>query len=109
VLRKGREGEIYNIGGNCERTNFAITRIILEKLDKSETLITFVKDRPGHDRRYAIAADKIERELGWRPIYSFETGIEQTINWYQNNKSWWEKIKSGEYRKYYERMYGRVG
>ncbi|MBW1679244.1 MAG: dTDP-glucose 4,6-dehydratase [Deltaproteobacteria bacterium] len=109
VLRKGREGEIYNIGGNCEMTNLAITRIILEKLSKSETLITFVKDRPGHDRRYAIAADKIERELGWRPIYSFETGIEQTINWYQNNKSWWEKIKSGEYRKYYERMYGMVG
>jgi len=108
VLRKGREGEIYNIGGNCEKTNLEITRIILEKLNKPETLITFVKDRPGHDRRYAISMDKIEKELGWKPTFSFEVGIEKTINWYQENSWWWQKIKSGEYRKYYERRYGKI-
>lgn len=109
VLKKGREGEIYNIGGNCEKTNLEITRIILEKLNKPETLITFVKDRPGHDRRYAISMDKIEKELGWKPTFSFEVGIEKTINWYQENSWWWQKIKSGEYRKYYERRYGKIG
>ena len=108
VLRKGREGEVYNIGGNCEKTNLEITRIILEKLNKPETLITFVKDRPGHDRRYAISMDKIEKELGWKPTFSFEVGIEKTINWYQKNSWWWQKIKSGEYRKYYERRYGKI-
>ena len=108
VLRKGREGEVYNIGGNCEKTNLEITRIILEKLNKPETLITFVKDRPGHDRRYAISMDKIEKELGWKPTFSFEVGIEKTINWYQENSWWWQKIKSGEYRKYYERRYGKI-
>ena len=106
VLRKGKEGEIYNIGGNCERTNIAITQAILEKLNKPKTLITFVKDRPGHDRRYAIAADKIKKELGWKPVQSFETGIDKTITWYLNNKSWWAQIKSGEYRNYYQRIYG---
>jgi dTDP-glucose 4,6-dehydratase len=109
VLRKGREGEVYNIGGNYEKTNLEITRIILEKLNKPETLITFVKDRPGHDRRYAISVDKIEKELGWKPTFSFEIGIEKTINWYQENSWWWQKIKSGEYRKYYERRYGKIG
>jgi len=106
VLRKGKDGEIYNIGGNCERTNIGITQTILEKLNKPETLITFVKDRPGHDRRYAIAADKIEKELGWKPVHSFETGIDKTITWYLNNKLWWAQIKSGEYRNYYQRIYG---
>jgi len=106
VFRKGKDGEIYNIGGNCERTNIAITQTILEKLNKPETLITFVKDRLGHDRRYAIAADKIEKELGWKPVHSFETGIDKTITWYLNNKSWWAQIKSGEYRNYYQRFYG---
>jgi dTDP-glucose 4,6-dehydratase len=106
VLRKGKDGEIYNVGGNCEMTNISITRTILEKLNKPDTLITFVNDRPGHDRRYAIAADKIEKELGWKPIYSFETGMEKTIYWYLTNKTWWEQIKSGEYQNYYQRLYG---
>ena len=106
ILRTGKDGEIYNIGGNCERTNIAITQTILKRLNKPNTLISFVKDRLGHDRRYAIAADKIEKELGWKPIHSFETGIEKTITWYLNNKSWWDQIKSGKYRNYYERFYG---
>ncbi len=108
VLRKGREGEVYNIGGESEKTNLEITRTILEKLNKPKKLITFVKDRPGHDRRYAISADKIEKELGWRPVYSFETGIEQTITWYRENRSWWKKVKAGDYRKYFERRYGKL-
>lgn len=106
VLRKGRAGEVYNIGGNCEKTNLEITRLILEYLNKPESLITYVKDRLGHDRRYAIAPDKIERELGWKPIWSFDAGIANTITWYLNNRPWWEKIKSGEYLEYYERIYG---
>jgi len=106
VLRKGKVGEIYNIGGGGEKTNLAITQTILEKLNKPKTLITFVKDRPGHDRRYAIAAEKIAHEMGWKPMYSFEEGIDKTITWYLNNRSWWEKIKRGEYKSYYQRMYG---
>ena len=105
VLQKGRAGEVYNIGGNCEKTNLEITRLILENLNKPESLVTFVKDRLGHDRRYAIAPDKIEKELGWKPIWSFDAGMADTITWYLKNRPWWEKIKSGEYRKYYERMY----
>jgi len=106
VLQKGRAGEVYNIGGNCEKTNLEITGLILENLNKPETLVSFVKDRLGHDRRYAIAPDKIEKELGWKPIWSFDAGMADTITWYLKNRPWWEKIKSGEYRKYYERMYG---
>jgi dTDP-glucose 4,6-dehydratase len=106
VLRKGGAGEVYNIGGNCEKTNLEITRLILENLNKPESLVTFVKDRLGHDRRYAIAPDKIEQELGWKPIWSFDAGMADTITWYLNNRPWWEKIKSGEYLEYYERMYG---
>jgi len=90
ILRKGRAGEIYNIGGNCEKTNLEIAQIILQKLNKPTSLINFVADRPGHDWRYALAVDKIVNELGWQPIYSFETGIQMTIDWYQANKSWWE-------------------
>jgi dTDP-glucose 4,6-dehydratase len=106
VLQEGRAGEVYNVGGNCEKTNLEITRLILENLNKPETLITFVKDRLGHDRRYAIAPDKIEKELGWEPTWSFDAGMADTITWYLNNRPWWEKIKSGEYLEYYERMYG---
>jgi dTDP-glucose 4,6-dehydratase len=109
VLRKGLVGAVYNIGAHCEKTNVSITRIILEKLGKPETLVSYVQDRPGHDRRYAIAADKIQKELGWKPLFSFDSGIQQTIEWYLNHRSWWEEIKCGEYRNYYQRMYGNRG
>ncbi len=110
VLHHGREGEVYNIGGNNERRNIDIVRLILRELEKDESLIRFVEDRPGHDRRYAIDATRIRNELGWKPRYSFREGIRETINWYIRNRKWWENIKSGEYLRYYERMYGhRLG
>ncbi|MEK7263716.1 MAG: dTDP-glucose 4,6-dehydratase [Bacteroidota bacterium] len=105
VLHKGKTGEMYNIGGNNEWKNIDIVKLLLKKLEKSEELITYVKDRPGHDLRYAIDASKIENELGWKPRYSFETGIEETIQWYLNNQSWWKRIISGEYQSYYHTMY----
>lgn len=105
VIRKGTVGEVYNIGGHNEHTNLEVVKIILQKLGKSEELIEFVKDRPGHDRRYAIDPAKIHRELGWLPATKFADGIEKTIDWYLNHKSWWEKIISGEYRDYYKKMY----
>lgn len=107
ILHQGAIGEIYNIGGGAEKTNLELTRIILKKLNRPETLIRYVKDRPGHDRRYAIDPGKLKRELGWKPLYTFERGIEETIRWYGENRWWWEKIKSGEYREYYQRMYGK--
>ncbi|MBZ4687979.1 MAG: dTDP-glucose 4,6-dehydratase [Clostridiales bacterium] len=106
VLHQGKVGEVYNIGGNNEKKNIEIVKLILEKLGKPESLIKFVKDRPGHDRRYAIDSTKIQNDLGWKPKYTFETGMEKTIKWYLENKEWWEKIRSGEYIKYYEKMYG---
>ncbi len=105
VLRQGRAGEVYNIGADEERTNLEITETILRALDKEVSLIRHVKDRPGHDRRYAIDSSKIRRELDWRPETSFSVGMERTVAWYISNESWWKKIKSGEYRHYYERMY----
>ncbi|MBF8294992.1 MAG: dTDP-glucose 4,6-dehydratase, partial [Bacteroidetes bacterium] len=105
VLQRGGSGEVYNIGGNSERTNLDVVKIILRVLGKPDSLITFVKDRPGHDRRYAIDAEKIERELGWKPRQTFEAGIAQTILWYQENASWWQRIISGEYKEYYKKMY----
>ncbi len=105
VLHKGKFGDVYNIGGHNEKRNIDIVKLILHKLGKPESLITFVKDRPGHDRRYAIDAGKIERELGWKPQETFETGIEKTIQWYLENRNWWERILSGEYQKYYELQY----
>ncbi|MFQ3596858.1 MAG: dTDP-glucose 4,6-dehydratase [Chloroherpetonaceae bacterium] len=105
VLHKGKFGEVYNIGGHNEKRNIDIVKLILHKLGKPESLIAFVKDRPGHDRRYAIDASKIERELGWTPQETFETGIEKTIQWYLENRKWWERILSGEYQKYYELQY----
>ena len=98
VLRNGESGQVYNIGGNNEKTNIEIVSLILEKLGKPKSLITFVKDRPGHDRRYAIDSDKIRRDLGWAPRYSFESGMEQTIDWYRNNPEWLNRIRTGEYR-----------
>jgi len=105
VLHQGRPGEVYNIGGNNERANIDIIRLILAELGKPESLITYVTDRPGHDRRYAIDATKIKEELGWRPECPFEQGLKDTVAWYCANREWWLKIKSGEYREYYEKMY----
>jgi dTDP-glucose 4,6-dehydratase len=104
VLRKGVEGEVYNIGGGNEVRNLALTREILELLGKSPALIRFVADRPGHDRRYSIECGKLQA-LGWRPATPFETGLERTVSWYRDNPLWWRKIKSGEWREYYEQQY----
>mgnify|MGYP001252263456 CR=1 FL=1 len=106
IIHKGREGEIYNIGGHNERTNLDVVRAILRILDKPESLIRFVTDRPGHDLRYAIDPSKIQRELGWYPKTGFEEGLRKTVKWYLDNKSWWEHIINGEYKDYYDRMYG---
>jgi dTDP-glucose 4,6-dehydratase len=108
VLHKGKDGEVYNIGGNNEKTNIEIVKLIIEALGKSEDLIKFVKDRPGHDRRYAIDNTKITTQLGWRPVYTFEQGIKETIDWYLNNTAWIENIVSGDYVKYYEQMYSGI-
>jgi dTDP-glucose 4,6-dehydratase len=105
VLGDGNPGEVYNIGGNNEWTNIDIVRLILKHMGKPDTLISFVKDRPGHDRRYAIDSTKIRTELGWEPATSFDRGIEQTIVWYIANESWWRQVMSGEYRNYYRKVY----
>lgn len=106
VLHKGKIGEVYNIGGNNEKANIEIVKLIIKTLGKSENLIKYVKDRLGHDRRYAIDNTKITTELGWEPSYTFEQGMKETIEWYLDNRDWWEKIRSGEYMEYYEKMYG---
>lgn len=105
VLRRGRIGEVYNIGGNNEWRNIDIARLILKEVGRPESLITLVRDRPGHDRRYAIDASKISHELGWHPEIQFEEGLRMTIRWYLENSAWLNQVTSGEYRKYYERMY----
>ena len=105
VLHDGKPGEVYNIGGNNEKRNIEIVKLILKYLDKDDSLIKFVDDRLGHDRRYAIDSTKIQEELGWKPKYTFETGIKETIQWYLDNQDWIEKVKSGEYQEYYRKMY----
>jgi len=106
VLQNGKDGDVYNIGGNNEWYNIDIVKLILKKFNCSEDQIMYVKDRPGHDRRYAIDSAKIMTELGWKPKYNFEEGIEDTINWYKENTEWLKKVMSGEYLKYYEENYG---
>lgn len=109
VIHKGCEGEVYNIGGHNERTNLQVVKAILNELQKPESLIHYVTDRPGHDRRYAIDPTKIHDELGWEPTTRFEDGIQRTVQWYLRNRSWWEHIINGEYQKYYARMYADRG
>jgi dTDP-glucose 4,6-dehydratase len=106
IIRQGKVGEIYNIGGHNERRNLDVVKTILKELGKPESLIHFVKDRPGHDRRYAIDPTKIHNELGWLPETKFEEGIKKTVQWYLENKPWWEHIINGEYQNYYKKMYG---
>lgn len=106
VMHNGALGEVYNIGGHNEQTNLQVVRTILQALGKSENLIEFVEDRLGHDKRYAIDPTKIE-QLGWRPVYDFTTGMAQTVEWFLENKQWWEQIISGEYQQYYDRQYAR--
>ncbi|HEX5245098.1 MAG TPA: dTDP-glucose 4,6-dehydratase [Tepidisphaeraceae bacterium] len=106
VLRKGKPGEVYNIGGNNELTNRRITEVVLREMGKDwDSSVQYVKDRPGHDRRYAIDAGKIKRELGWEPRHRFEEAIKTTIAWYKAHENWWRAIKSGEYLKYYQTQY----
>ena len=105
VLENGESGEVYNIGGSNEKTNLELVRTLLNILGKSEALIKFVKDRPGHDRRYAIDNSKITNTLGWKPSVTFEQGISKTVNWYLKNQSWLDHVTSGDYQKYYDKMY----
>lgn len=105
IIHNGREGEVYNIGGHNERTNLQVVKTIIKELGKSEDLIKYVTDRPGHDMRYAIDPTKMKTELGWEPNTLFDEGIKKTIEWYLNNRKWWENIISGEYQNYYEKMY----
>lgn len=108
VYRKGKVGEVYNAGGHSERANLDLTHRLLEILNKPKTLIKYVKDRPGHDRRYAIDTSKIERELGWKPEVKFEDGLRDTVKWYLENSEWIAGIRNGEYLKYYEKQYGQA-
>ena len=110
VLRGGRTGEIYNIGASSERSNREVTELILSTLDKPLSLIRYVSDRPGHDRRYALDATKMRAEFDWRPLHTFDDALRRTVLWYRDHPTWWQRVKSGEYRTYYERMYGvRLG
>ncbi|MCL6100273.1 MAG: dTDP-glucose 4,6-dehydratase [Bacteroidetes bacterium] len=105
VLENGKVGEVYNVGAGREMKNIEIVKLILKKLGKGKELIEFVKDRPGHDRRYAIDSSKIQNELGWKPEFNFENAIRHTIDWYLQNKKWWQRIISGEYQNYYNEQY----
>jgi dTDP-glucose 4,6-dehydratase len=110
VLDRGRAGEVYNIGGNNERSNLELTHAILGLMGKGSEMIQPVADRPGHDRRYAIDAGKIRRELGWQPTRSaWPQALEQTVRWYSEHRPWWERVRSGAYQSYYDTQYGRRG
>ena len=106
ALTKGRAGEVYNFGGLTEKTNLEITHLLLKLLEKPDSLIRYVADRPGHDLRYAIDCTKSERELGWKPQVPFEKGLRDTIDWYRHHPDWVARVKSGEYLTYYEKQYG---
>jgi dTDP-glucose 4,6-dehydratase len=106
VLERGRAGQVYNLGGSSERRNLEVVHAVLDLLGKPRSLLRFVADRPGHDRRYAIDASKARRELGWEPSRRFEEGLASTVRWYVENRGWWERVMSGEYRSYYQRQYG---
>ncbi len=106
IMEQGKDGEVYNVGGDNEKNNLEITKTILESLDKPKSLMAFVKDRAGHDRRYALDLAKIGR-LGWKPRYSFEEAMQKTIHWYRDNRWWWEKLKDGAYLEYYQKHYKR--
>lgn len=106
VWRKGRIGEVYNLGGKSERTNIALTKTLLSIMGKNESSIKYVKDRPGHDKRYAIDCSKAEKELGWNPTYIFEEGLKETVQWYLSNPDWVNSIRTGEYMSYYQKQYG---
>ncbi|GBR75188.1 putative epimerase superfamily protein [Candidatus Termititenax aidoneus] len=105
VLHQGAAGEVYNIGGHNEKENIYIVKLILSELKKPETLIKYIQDRPGHDRRYAIDAGKMAKCFGWRPRYAFEQGIKETLQWYLENQKWVASVKSGDYQKYYAKQY----
>ena len=107
IIRKGKIGETYCVGGDSEKTNIEIVKNILELLGEGEEMIEYVKDRPGHDRRYAIDFSKMKRELGWQPRTGFDEGMKKTVEWYKANKDWWHNIKSGDYLEYYKKQYGR--
>jgi len=106
VLEKGRDGQIYNIGGNCSLPNIEVIRRILAITRKPESLLTRVTDRPGHDRRYALTNDKLTQETGWKPVMKFDQGLAETVSWYRDNPGWVERVRSGAYRDYYEKNYG---
>jgi dTDP-glucose 4,6-dehydratase len=106
VLHQGRDGEVYNIGGNRSLPNLDVVRQVLARTGKPESLIAYVTDRPGHDRRYALSSEKLMRETGWQPVVNFETGLSRTIEWYRGNSAWVARVRSGAYRTYYERNYG---
>ena len=107
VLERGRAGEAYNVGGPDECENIEVVRRVLELTGRDESLIEYVRDRPGHDRRYSLGSDKIREELGWEASVRFHDGLERTVEWYRDNEEWWQPIRSGEYRAYYERQYGK--
>ncbi|MBI5326224.1 MAG: dTDP-glucose 4,6-dehydratase [Ignavibacteriae bacterium] len=108
VYKNGEQGQVYNIGGNCELTNVDVVKTILDHLNKPDSLINFIKDRPGHDRRYAMDIEKISYELDWEPRYNFELGIEETIKWYIDNPNWCNNVRTGAYRDYYKKQYGEI-
>ena len=108
VLVKGEAGEVYNVGGPDECENIEVVKRVIELVDGDESMIEYVTDRPGHDRRYSLSSEKLKRELGWEAQVHFDEGIEKTVNWYRDNEDWWGPIRSGEYREYYERQYGKA-